>query len=90
MIEMLLSNGGLSVDERDSDANTALHIAAAGQKLVPVLRLLKYGANPNAENAAGWTPLHVAVQTGCLDLVEAIVSHGGDLTKKAGARYTET
>lgn len=86
MIDMLLADGRLAVDERDSNSDTALHVAVAGQKLIVVLRLLSYGASPNAENAAGWTPLHVAVQTGSVDLVEALVTHGGDLSKKTRGR----
>ncbi|KAK2037554.1 ankyrin, partial [Colletotrichum somersetense] len=66
------------VDVRDSEGNTALHTAVANGKLVVVLRLLSYGADPNVENAIGWTPVHVAVRMGSVDLVEALVTHGGD------------
>ncbi|PNY25572.1 Uncharacterized protein TCAP_04488 [Tolypocladium capitatum] len=83
MVDMLLTSGHIAIDESDSDANTALHVAVAGQKLVVALLLLRYGANPNAENAEGWTPVHLAVQTGSLEIVEALVAHGGDLGKKA-------
>lgn len=89
MIDMLLDNGILVVDERDSDDNTALHLAVASQKPTVVLRLLYRGADPNAENAAGWTPLHIAVQIGSVEVVRAIVSHGGDLSKKARGKTVE-
>jgi ankyrin repeat protein len=87
MIDMLLTGGDLAVDETDSDANTALHVAVEGQKLAAVLRLLDYGADPNAENAAGWTPVHLAVRTGSTDIVQALVERGGDLGRMARGRY---
>ncbi|KDN65156.1 hypothetical protein CSUB01_09469 [Colletotrichum sublineola] len=89
MIDMLLANGRLAVDVRDSEGNTALHAAVASRKLVVVLRLLSHGADPNAENAAGWTPLHTAVQMGSVDVVGALVAHGGDVRKKAPMRNVD-
>jgi Ankyrin repeats (3 copies) len=83
MVDMLLASGRIAIDAYDSDANTALHIAVAGRKLAVTLRLLKYGANPNAENSAGWTPVHFAVRAGSVEIVEALVAHGGDLGRKA-------
>lgn len=83
MIDMLVGSGCIAIDEYDSDDNTALHVAVMSQKLAAVLQLLKYGANPDAENAAGWTPVHLAVRTGSVEIVEALVAHGGDLGKKA-------
>lgn len=86
MVDILLASGHMRVDEPDSEANTALHVAVASRNLAVAMRLLVYGASPNAENAAGWTPLHVAVRTGSVDMVEALVRHGGDLSKKARGR----
>lgn len=83
---MLLASGDLAVDETDSEANTALHVAVAGRKLAAALRLLDHGADPNAENTTGWTPVHIAVGNGEMDIVQALVAHGGDLSRKARGR----
>ncbi|EFQ36843.1 uncharacterized protein GLRG_11990 [Colletotrichum graminicola M1.001] len=89
MVDMLLVNGRLDVDVRNSEGNTALHVAVSNQQLVTVLRLLSHGADPNAENAAGWTPLHTAVQMGSVDAVGALVAHGGNVRKKAPMRNVD-
>jgi len=82
IVNMLLASG-TAVDEHDSERNTALHRATYNKKLNVVLRLLKDGANPNAVNTAGWTPVHLAVSTGSIDIVRVLVQHGGNLAKKA-------
>jgi ankyrin repeat protein len=56
------------------DMHTALHYASQcsdGTELVP--RLLALGANPNALNHLGSSPLHFACLSGSLEVVEALL-----------------
>jgi len=46
-------------------------------------KLLKAGANANAVNFHGWTPVHMAVSLGSEEVLELLVRHGGDLRKRA-------
>ena len=46
----------------DSYGRTPLHYAAADSKLDEVARLLAVGANVNAQDDNGWSPLHFAAQ----------------------------
>lgn len=45
------------VDLRDPDGNTLLHVAASVGSKAEVALLLTHGANPNAANGRGFTPL---------------------------------
>ncbi|KAF1993034.1 ankyrin [Amniculicola lignicola CBS 123094] len=84
----LLLGLGYSVDELDSDGNTALHRASLGKHVKVMLRLLKIGANPNATNVHGWTPVHMAFSLGSMEVVEVLVRHGGDLNKRAKGKLS--
>ncbi|KAI0197881.1 ankyrin repeat-containing domain protein [Astrocystis sublimbata] len=81
LIAIIISNG-ITVDEPDSEGNTALHRATQRQRLAVVERLLDLRANPNATNLASWSPVHVAIETGAVDILTALVSRGGDVSKK--------
>jgi hypothetical protein len=43
-----------------------------------VRELLKRGANPNAKNEHGWTPLHRATYWGHADVARLLLEHGAD------------
>lgn len=58
---MALANGGADVSDRDEDGNTVLHIAAAYDRSPNILSfLIETGADPDATNDSGETPLHQA------------------------------
>lgn len=45
-----------------------------------VAELLKLGADPNAADKEGWTPLHVAAWKGYLCHVDMLLERGADVT----------
>jgi uncharacterized protein len=53
-----------------------LHSAAAARKSDVAEVLLGAGADPNARQGGGFTPLMAAEQTGDLDLAELLIRHG--------------
>ena len=64
---------------RNPMAVTALHSAAAdaGDR-ESALALIRAGADVNAKQRHGWTPLHAAAQSGDRTLVEALLAAGAD------------
>src|SRR6516164_7535949 len=69
--------------------DTALHLAAAAycQEIVPkliatVAHLIEAGADPNATDKSGVTPLHRAVRTRCAAAVKALLEAGADPRRK--------
>jgi ankyrin repeat protein len=65
LLQLLSVHGG-NVDARDADGNTALHRLCTGyydvNKVESMASLIAAGANVNATNNLGQTPLHVAAQ----------------------------
>jgi len=51
---------GANVDIKDAQGNTALHRAAQRKDVAQVLTLMRFGANPLAQNSALQTPLAIA------------------------------
>ncbi|MDR0772959.1 MAG: ankyrin repeat domain-containing protein [Wolbachia pipientis] len=54
---------------------TLLHFAAEGGYENIVGALIVRGANVNAQNNYGWTPLHLAVECGCKDVVRFLLDN---------------
>lgn len=64
---------------------TALMLASAALNAGQVEALLKAGANPNEQDARGWTALHhagrkygIGAQLKCAPVITALLSHGAD------------
>lgn len=79
--KMLLERGA-DVNFRDEFENTLLHF---DHDIDMVKLLLQYGADPNAKNIEGITPLHEAVNTAALigdpaslEIIKLLVGHGAD------------
>lgn len=48
--------------------------------------LLEYGAKPNAESVAGFTPLHLSASEGHADMSAMLLEHGADVSHAAKVR----
>ncbi|XP_078435681.1 ankyrin repeat family protein [Wolffia australiana] len=76
-----LHSTGISLDSKDSEGRTALHMASANGHLLIVEYLINNGADPNALNAENNTPLHWACLNGHIEVVKALILAGGDLSR---------
>lgn len=66
----------------DDDRNTDLHYAAANGNLDKVINELSLGQKIDAENYLGWTPLMMAVRRGHWNVVQYLLEHRADATRK--------
>jgi len=66
-------HSGVGVDCR---CNTAMHLIT---DLQTMMSLLENGADVEAENIDGLRPIHRAVRTGIVELVELLIQHGADV-----------
>lgn len=81
---LLATSSGLQRFKTDDKGNNTVGVNSSLRGAVPatyqtlVSFLLEHGANPNAGDATGYTPLHAAVHHGGRKLVEALLSHGAN------------
>eukprot|EP00118_Oscarella_pearsei_P021922 m.249626 g.249626 ORF g.249626 m.249626 type:complete len:1164 (+) comp40306_c0_seq20:82-3573(+) len=78
---------GTDVNHRNKEGKTALHAFAADPTLEEVTReLLKYGADPDAADQDGCTPVHVASRRNNSSALTALSEAGADInaTDKEG------
>lgn len=74
-----MSNAGWPDSEPggvDADGRTALHYAALDNHAPTVTRLLKSGADVNAQDRKGFTPLHFAAQQQANDAARLLIEAG--------------
>eukprot|EP01103_Thecamoeba_quadrilineata_P015381 TRINITY_DN4843_c0_g1_i1.p1 TRINITY_DN4843_c0_g1~~TRINITY_DN4843_c0_g1_i1.p1 ORF type:complete len:781 (+),score=128.64 TRINITY_DN4843_c0_g1_i1:89-2431(+) len=57
-----------------------LHEAIINHNKEQVLILLKSGSDPNQRDKNNWTPLHSAAKEGLLDICEALILNGADVS----------
>jgi ankyrin repeat protein len=65
-----------------------LRQASKENNLLEVSRLLSVGADVNAKDDHGETPLHWASQRGHVHVVQALVEHGADAEAKDSKEWT--
>jgi cytohesin len=53
---------GISINSRDRENSTPLHWACISNSHTVIQYLLAWGAEVNAKDTAGFTPLHLAVK----------------------------
>lgn len=63
LIPTLLLHAPSILTSYDHKGNTALHHASAAGELKALRMLLQYGANPLAQNAFSWTPVHYSASS---------------------------
>jgi ankyrin repeat protein len=78
-IETLIKENNYLINQRNSDYNTPLMIAASTNNIKIVELLLKYGANPNINNYSNRTPLFEAVYHQNYDMVKLLVKNKSDI-----------
>ena len=49
--------------------------------VLPLQTLLSLGADPNAHDRMGFTPLHIAIQLGMVAEIDTLLAHGADVSK---------
>ncbi|XP_035795688.1 uncharacterized protein LOC118468684 [Anopheles albimanus] len=73
LLQLLIERGAKHVNHRDEFCQTALHLCVERDEYEMARELIRYGAQINAKNRAGMTPLHLAVQRGNVRLVQLLL-----------------
>ena len=87
-VAQLLMERGADVNARDKDHETLLHLASSRQDLELVAELLFHGANPDAKDNKGKSPLHRAVEPkyyfdeGRFGVAQLLVERGADVNTR--------
>jgi ankyrin repeat protein len=76
-LEALLAT--VKATEVGRDKRTALHEAADGQRADAARLLLSHGADVNARDSGGDTPLLVAARRGAADVIDVLLGAGADM-----------
>jgi hypothetical protein len=74
-IRFLLAQGA-KIDQADANGDTALHLAVSRDYRVVVKHLINAGADVNAVNGAGATPLAIALEVGSPEIVDMLRRNG--------------
>jgi ankyrin repeat protein len=79
-VHLLLENGAqVDAVSKNPQTNQPLHAALAlGRNPETIKLLLDAGANPNARQTGGFTPIFSAAAANRRDLAEALIAHGAD------------
>jgi ankyrin repeat protein len=66
----------------DRLGRTPLHVAANEGSFDDASRLVRAGADLNAQDDNGWTPLHFAAQSGALQIASLLLASGADVDRR--------
>jgi len=80
-LAQFLVERGANVNQASNNAFKVapLHSSCAVSDYATTDMLLRYGANPNVQQQAGYTPLHEAAQNGKTELAKLLIDHGADV-----------
>ncbi|KMZ58875.1 putative Ankyrin repeat-containing protein [Zostera marina] len=78
---MSFVEGGVSLDCKDREGRTALHMAAANGHHAMVDYILDKGADINVCNSENNTPLHWACLNGHVEVIKSMITRGADVSK---------
>ncbi len=78
----LIAAGFTSEPEKANELNKSLLQAATDGAIAQVKSLLSKGADVNAKDKFGWTPLHIATAQGSEDVARLLVAGGADVNAK--------
>jgi uncharacterized protein len=85
---LLVAGADLSLRSKNPTGNTALHAAVAGKRHEIVDLLVEAGADVNAQDADGWTPLNLAAHEGVPETVRLLLANRADPTIPANNGQT--
>jgi ankyrin repeat protein len=85
LVKKILSHDPAAVNARDEYGFTPLHGVAGEDQLEMGEYLIQCGANVQAVNDSGVTPLHLAAYP---DMVKMLVRHGADIEAREGGGGT--
>jgi len=89
LLDMYINQPGNSVDDRDYDDRTALHLAASEGRAETVAYLVgTAGANPNPVDRWGGTPLQDALRHQHLEVATILLQHGGKTEKHTAGQLS--
>jgi uncharacterized protein len=77
---LLAAGADLHAVSENDNRNTPLHAAVAGKQQELVELLIEAGADVNAQDGRGWTPLNLAAHEGSVGLVSTLLAAGADPT----------
>ncbi|MDB2592086.1 ankyrin repeat domain-containing protein [Gammaproteobacteria bacterium] len=72
MIDFLVNDKSMEIDDVDVNGSSALHRAAYSSSLKAVKKLIDLGANKNLTNKEDKTPLQIAQEQGCNEIVNLL------------------
>ena len=67
---------------KQDELNKRLYDAVSGNRISEIEQLLKQGADVNAKDKNGWTPLHQAANKGFPEIVKLLIKNGADVNVK--------
>ena len=81
VFKRMVEAGGASVNDQGAKGRTVLHIAAKHGHVASIEPLIKLGANVDAVDREGWTPLHHAARGHHREVLAILLKH----QRRAGA-----
>tara|TARA_Y100001934_G_scaffold199352_1_gene234971 strand:- start:46 stop:1305 length:1260 start_codon:yes stop_codon:yes gene_type:complete len=84
VLQLLIDNGVKPDQRNGAHGITALGAAGIANQPESAKILLDAGADPNKGNGSGYTTVHEAAKWGGTDVLEIILSNGGDVTQVVG------